>query len=112
MSRWRNGWRCASCKVEVSFNTKMNSDGRCPHCGYKSPRACTIMETEEFAIEVKPLNRIIMRGFVKRHRNRIGLACGIVGGALSLWRAPWYVGVAGCILCFVAIGLIEELEFK
>lgn len=106
---WRNGWRCVSCKTEVSWHVKMNSHGRCPVCGHKGEQSSTIMDTEDFAYEVND-ELVRMKGVVLRHRNRIGVLCGIVGVVLCLLRdAPWYVVLAGSALCLVAVALVDDL---
>jgi hypothetical protein len=44
---WKTEYRCIECKKPMSYNTMMYSHGRCPMCGYKHPRACTIVECTE-----------------------------------------------------------------
>ena len=46
---YKTAWFCVSCNGEVSYGQKMHSHGRCPLCGYKGEKACTILETYEVA---------------------------------------------------------------
>lgn len=35
-NKWRGLYACKSCDKAMDWNTKMYSDGMCPHCGYCS----------------------------------------------------------------------------
>lgn len=48
-SDWFTVHRCIKCRRILNEWTVMYSSGRCPKCGYKDPRACTIVETTEHA---------------------------------------------------------------
>jgi DNA-directed RNA polymerase subunit RPC12/RpoP len=50
---WITAWFCVNCDAEVSWETKMGSHGRCPHCGFKGDGAVSIMKTREEAREVE-----------------------------------------------------------
>ena len=45
MPKWHTEFSCAACQTIVSYRTKMDSHGLCPHCGYRGPGAVTIMHT-------------------------------------------------------------------
>jgi|GEM_PF-4213251 len=49
LSSWKTEYRCINCTSTVSFNTRMNSMGRCPHCGHKDSQSCTVMRVTEHA---------------------------------------------------------------
>lgn len=49
-SKWYNQEYCKSCNIELSWWEVMHSDGRCPYCGVKGPRAGTIVDTREKAV--------------------------------------------------------------
>ena len=53
---WKTAYFCTNCHGEVSWRTKMDSDGRCPLCGYKGKDACTIMDTKETAYKLVRIN--------------------------------------------------------
>lgn len=42
-THWHPEYHCKTCDEVLSYNTKMNSDGVCPLCGYDSK--CTICDT-------------------------------------------------------------------
>lgn len=46
---YKTAYFCVKCNEEVSDYTRMDSHGRCPHCGFKGRHACTIMDTKERA---------------------------------------------------------------
>lgn len=51
-ARWQTGWFCVSCDHLLSYREVMYSHGRCPYCGYKGPRAITIVDTKERAYRI------------------------------------------------------------
>jgi hypothetical protein len=42
---------CESCDRYLSHEQRMHSGGRCPLCGHKGERACTIVATNERCVE-------------------------------------------------------------
>jgi predicted RNA-binding Zn-ribbon protein involved in translation (DUF1610 family) len=46
-SDWFTMYFCVDCKKRLSYSKVMYSHGVCPHCGYKGPDACTIVDTYE-----------------------------------------------------------------
>lgn len=47
VSPWRTEYRCVNCHDQMSFSTKMHSNGRCPNCGVKESSAGTIVRCYE-----------------------------------------------------------------
>lgn len=47
VSGWNIEYRCVRCQKVLSNNQVMYSHGLCPHCGYKSSDACTIVDNTE-----------------------------------------------------------------
>jgi DNA-directed RNA polymerase subunit RPC12/RpoP len=56
MATYRTAYFCVSCKEEMSFETMMHSHGRCPHCGFKHPSACTVVACFERGYYYKKIN--------------------------------------------------------
>lgn len=52
--KWHTEFRCVSCAKPVSFFVKMDSHGRCPHCGHKGKDAGTVMNTTEHVYRLVP----------------------------------------------------------
>jgi len=48
---WKVEYRCYLCKKVISYSEKMNSIGRCLHCGEKYEGAGTIVATTEHVYE-------------------------------------------------------------
>ena len=47
---WKTAWFCVECKEQLNANDELyHNNGRCPHCGFKHPSACTIVKSFERA---------------------------------------------------------------
>lgn len=46
---YKSAYFCIACKEELTYNQKMDSNGRCPKCGFKSASAGTIVSVKERA---------------------------------------------------------------
>ena len=46
---YKTAWFCSSCEGELTDTQRMYSYGRCPLCGHKHERACTIVHTTDRA---------------------------------------------------------------
>lgn len=46
-ARWKHTYHCVACHNEMSQNTMMYSNGRCPYCGHKGRHSATIVECYE-----------------------------------------------------------------
>ena len=51
-NRWLTVRLCAACDGQLSYHDVMYSFGRCPLCGYKDPRAITVVKTRERAFRL------------------------------------------------------------
>ena len=45
---WHTEYRCVHCSKPMTYNTRMDSHGRCPFCGVKKSQG-TIVDTTEHA---------------------------------------------------------------
>lgn len=50
--KWRNVNKCVNCKSILTRSELMDSDGRCPECGYKGLNAGTIVDVTEHAMKL------------------------------------------------------------
>ena len=64
-----NAYFCVECDKELSWHKMMNSYGRCPHCGFKSPLSATVVKCNERGYEFVR-NNVSWFKFWKKHYNR------------------------------------------
>jgi predicted RNA-binding Zn-ribbon protein involved in translation (DUF1610 family) len=68
---WKTAWYCVSCKERLNEDERYWSHGRCPHCGFKSKNACTIVESYERAYRIIELDSIPWWKFWAEPRTKI-----------------------------------------
>ena len=68
MKHWKTAWFCANCHIEMTYNIKMYSNGRCPGCGHKANNAGSIVKTYEKGYQ---FTRPWWKFWVSKYKNRI-----------------------------------------
>ncbi len=67
--RYASQCSCVVCRKDLTRSEVMNSYGRCPLCGYKSPNAGTIVKCNERRIKVFNLREKLIRLFIPSFKN-------------------------------------------